>query len=355
MCALLDNGESAPVVLSMTCLDGYFVLPHPTGWGYEAIAEVMTRADGRGAVASWSPTGQGIVAGHDLLDSGFFEAVFLDGLRSLGAATTAGKLKLWASGGNLELLDTYLLFGDPAMEINALDAQADLQVGKSVTPAGTVLPGSVVNYALTFTNAGPSTAHDIVLTDLVPSLLTNAKVTYTSPEVIGLIPGTTFAWEVQDLPPGASGSIRWRAIVGNSAPPGDLVNTAQIAGAETDPLPDNNTAQVTNQVAAVMRVQAITLKYTQPTPGRYAITGAVRISDLARSPVGGATVQAQWTWPDGSVTTGQAVTNSMGNATFRIKALQTGSYELCVTDVTKAGAVYLPSRNLETCDTVDIP
>jgi hypothetical protein len=78
---------------------------------------VVTRAEGKGAVASWSPTGLGVVSGHDCLDRGFFQALFQDGLLTLGQATTAGKLNLLASGSNLDLLDTYLLFGDPALHI----------------------------------------------------------------------------------------------------------------------------------------------------------------------------------------------------------------------------------------------
>ena len=87
----------------------------------------MTRADGKGAVASWSPTGLGVSTGHEYLDRGFFQAVFQDGVRTLGEATTAGKLKLWATGGNLDLLDTYLLFGDPAT--NMLTPAVSVSIG----------------------------------------------------------------------------------------------------------------------------------------------------------------------------------------------------------------------------------
>lgn len=66
----------------------------------------MVRAQGGGAVASWWP-------------SGFYRAVFTDGLRALGSATTQAKLSLWMeTPGFGELIDTYLLFGDPAMELS---------------------------------------------------------------------------------------------------------------------------------------------------------------------------------------------------------------------------------------------
>ena len=350
---LLQNAGRLPVMLPMTCYEGYYHYPFPADYDYDALAEVITRAGGRGAVASWSPTGAGIVTGHSMLNTGFFEAALQDGLRSLGQATTAGKLKLWATGVYLDLLDTYLLFGDPATRMNTLGA--DLAVTKSVSPAGTVLPGSVIEYTLAFANNGPATAHGVVLSDPLPALLTNPKVVYQSPEVVGLIPGTSFAWEIADLPAGASGSVRWKARVLTSAPPGDLVNTAEIAGAEADSDTANNSAAVTSQVAAAMRVASIVLTPAQPVPGKYAITAKVRIVDAVRAPVGGAAVSVEWSWPDGSTTTQQALTNSTGTAQFRIKATQLGTYRLCVTDVVKVGWYYNGAANAETCDSVTIP
>ncbi len=114
----LNNLNRYPVILSMTCWDGYYVYPNPTGGFYEAMAEVFTKPANKGAVASWSATGMGVTRGHDYLSQGFFNAVFRDGLANLGQATSYGKLYLWTSRENLDLMDTYLLFGDPATNIN---------------------------------------------------------------------------------------------------------------------------------------------------------------------------------------------------------------------------------------------
>ncbi len=114
----LNNLNRYPVMLSMTCWDGYYVYPNPTGGFYEAMAEVFTKAANKGAVAAWSPTGMGVARGHEYLNQGFFNAVFRDRLDQLGQATSYGKLYLWTSRENLDLMDTYLLFGDPATKIN---------------------------------------------------------------------------------------------------------------------------------------------------------------------------------------------------------------------------------------------
>jgi len=114
--ANLTNTGKYPVFVSMSCYDGFYHYPLLTSSGNDSIAEVVTRADQKGAVASWSPTGNGDLAGHDLLNEGFFDALFKFGLDDLGSATSSGKTKLWASGSFTYLLDTYLLFGDPATQ-----------------------------------------------------------------------------------------------------------------------------------------------------------------------------------------------------------------------------------------------
>lgn len=113
----LENQNKLPIILAMTCLDGYYISPYQYSSDREAMAEVITRAQGKGAIASWSPTGFGDIKGHDVLNRGFFKAVFSNGVRTIGEATQSSKLDLWSSGYNLYLLDTYLLFGDPANRI----------------------------------------------------------------------------------------------------------------------------------------------------------------------------------------------------------------------------------------------
>ena len=115
---LLTNTESLSINLSMTCTDGFFHDPSYDFAQYEGLAETVTRSTDAGAIASWSPTGLGIVTGHDYLDRGFLQAYFnLEATTTLGDAVWAGKLNLWQTGSNQDLLDTYTLFGDPALRI----------------------------------------------------------------------------------------------------------------------------------------------------------------------------------------------------------------------------------------------
>ncbi len=107
--------------------------------------------------------------------------------------------------------------------------------------------------------------------------------------------------------------------------------------------------------AATMHVHAVKVQYTALGGGRYVVTGSVRIVDQNGLLVGGATVSAEWTLPNGSVVPQQAVTGAKGTATFRTKSRTTGTFEVCVTDVVKSGYVYDPEQNRATCGVVTIP
>lgn len=108
----LTNTGKYPVMLEMTCFTGYYQIPYLPG-----LAEVNVRRASAGALASWSPTGQGLATGHDFLDHGFLNAVYNQGERAVGEATLVGKSELLASGGNYDLLDTFVLLGDPASRL----------------------------------------------------------------------------------------------------------------------------------------------------------------------------------------------------------------------------------------------
>ena len=126
--AAMSNGRRLPVMLSMTCFTGYF--HHPE---YGTLDEMMLRHSGGGAVATWSPSE--LTSGHDVLLGGFYDAVFSDGLTELGPAIAASKAALPAA--YVGLLDTYHLFGDPAM---------DLQLAQLGWPHSVYLPAVLRKY-----------------------------------------------------------------------------------------------------------------------------------------------------------------------------------------------------------------
>ncbi|MFL7808614.1 MAG: hypothetical protein AB8I80_08290, partial [Anaerolineae bacterium] len=74
-------------------------------------------------------------SGHDALLAGFYDAVYDGGLTELGAATAASKAAL--PGAYADLLDTYHLFGDPAM---------NLHLSHIEWPYSAYLPSAFKNY-----------------------------------------------------------------------------------------------------------------------------------------------------------------------------------------------------------------
>lgn len=115
------------------------------------------------------------------------------------------------------------------------------------------------------------------------------------------------------------------------------------------------TVTISNQyVPLPMYVRNIALRARLRTGG-YLIKGTVRIVDEALQPVPEATVSVRWTLPDGSIRDVQALTNARGAAAFKLRSNQTGSFQLCVTGVSKSGMVYDPGRNRVTCQNVTVP
>ena len=113
----MANGHKFPIMLPMTCNEGYFIEP---ALGQQSTSEAGVRLAENGAIASWAPTGYGLSSGHDYLERGFFLSVFHGFGHELGAAATAGKLYLAANAPSqsyLDLIDTFLLMGDPALSL----------------------------------------------------------------------------------------------------------------------------------------------------------------------------------------------------------------------------------------------
>lgn len=133
--SLFNNPAMYPIFISMTCFTGFYILP-----GDETLDELLIRSENKGAVATWSPTGKGVASGHDLLDAGFFTAIYTNHVLTLGMATNAAKYYLYANSSGLhrELIDTYILFGDPAMLYKNTPTAVDLNYFQAGMASGGV-------------------------------------------------------------------------------------------------------------------------------------------------------------------------------------------------------------------------
>jgi hypothetical protein len=108
----LSNEQMLPVMLLMTCLNGYFILPD------RCLAEEMLLADGAGAVAIFTSTGMTDAQVQKLLDQGFIEALFQGGVIRLGQLSHHAKQTLLANTtGQEDTANSFSLMGDPAMTL----------------------------------------------------------------------------------------------------------------------------------------------------------------------------------------------------------------------------------------------
>ncbi len=196
---LLNNDQRTPIMLPMTCYDGYFQDPR-----FASLGETVVRVNGRGAVASWSATGLGVAHGHDYLERGFYTSVFGGGDPNLGQATIAGKVLLYVNDPRfLDLMDTYLLLGDPAM--NTLLIDTDLQVSDQLAPAVPVAQGEWISYTLAYTNAGPAIAVNALFTLELPTGLLDVAIQSSAP--MTAVPNQPNVWQLGSVPANAAGAI----------------------------------------------------------------------------------------------------------------------------------------------------
>ncbi len=317
----LSNGPYYPVVTAMTCYEGYYIQPQ-ADWRYYSLAETYLRASGKGWIASWSPTGLGVATGHHYLDEGFFQAVFLDDVRQLGPATLAGKLRLWASGASPDLLDTYLLFGDPALAMPLLET--DLSLDKAAQQLEVPLqPGDPLTFTLSLAAAGPATAHHVVLTDTLSPYIVSPTV-----QAAGLTlttrPGSRYVWDVADLPAGQAGTVTITAHLSWLAPAGPLVNQARVATSAQETDLQNNADLVTwlvipgppHQIAATADPPEL------PADGTSLSLVHAQVADTAGNPVADGTpvhfAADAGTFLDGS--TRYTTTTSQGGAEVFLRA-----------------------------------
>ena len=138
-----------------------------------------------------------------------------------------------ASGAS-PFLDPNLTNNTAPPVITAVIASADLRVGKS-GPA-LVNPGATFNYTITVTNAGPSKATSLSVTDNLP-----AGVTFVSASAGGVLNGGQVLWaNIGDLAAGLTTNLILTVTAPNEG--ASLSNIATVTSPVGDPQLTNNTS-----------------------------------------------------------------------------------------------------------------
>ena len=112
-----------------------------------------------------------------------------------------------------------------------LTIPADLSVTKSVDVASPDV-GTDVVFTITVSNAGPSNATGVVVTDLLPS-----GFSYVTDNSGGAYDSTTGRWSIGTLAVGTNQTLAITATVNDT---GNYINRAEATANESDPNTDNN-------------------------------------------------------------------------------------------------------------------
>jgi uncharacterized repeat protein (TIGR01451 family) len=133
-------------------------------------------------------------------------------------------------------------------------ASADLAISKTVTPPSPVVAGTDITYGIAVSNAGPSSASNVVVKDTLPAEVNVLAVTPSVGSCTWGIPGNPLQPLTCTMGSMISGGSATIAVVGRvdpRTPNGRVVNNnATISSAATDPNNGNNSATAAVTVIA---------------------------------------------------------------------------------------------------------
>ncbi len=107
----IKNGERLPILVTPTCLDGFFYHPQK-----DSLAEALLFESEGGIVAGLVPTGLSMPGAQETLMTAFFAEWFSSPAPTLGEAMLRAKQKVATDAPDVrEVIETFGLLGDPAL------------------------------------------------------------------------------------------------------------------------------------------------------------------------------------------------------------------------------------------------
>jgi hypothetical protein len=100
------------LLLTLNCLNGYFVAPN-----FDSLAEALVKAEGRGAIATLSPSGLSLDGPAHRYHRAVMAELTSGRHARLGDALLAAQAVYAETGLMPELLTVYQLLGDPGMRV----------------------------------------------------------------------------------------------------------------------------------------------------------------------------------------------------------------------------------------------
>jgi hypothetical protein len=157
----LNSTDTWPFSVSYSCYTGYFPF---LGGTDQSLAETLVLTPQRGSVADLASSGAHVAGSLGVFNQGLNHAVFQQRIQRAGQAVDAARLYYFQHASSfLDIIDTYILFGDPALKLRLPDAQladSTLAANRDWAP-----PGQPITLTATLTStAAVSTTAQLTLT-----------------------------------------------------------------------------------------------------------------------------------------------------------------------------------------------
>ncbi|TGO03578.1 hypothetical protein PN36_03525 [Candidatus Thiomargarita nelsonii] len=115
-------GNPLTFVMALNCINGLFSNYQQFDGHDDSLAEAFLKADGKGAIGVWAPTGQGYTFEHERLADEFFKLLLEENVTTLGPLTTEAKIRATYLKGELPPvnhvnLKIFTLFGEPSLQL----------------------------------------------------------------------------------------------------------------------------------------------------------------------------------------------------------------------------------------------
>jgi len=115
--ASLNNPNKLTFVVALNCQNGWFSYHKPFDGTSDSFAELFLKADNKGAIGMFAPSGLSYTHEHELLANELFKRLFKQKKAEIGPLTTQAKIAATISGVPEYIMEMFTLFGDPNLRL----------------------------------------------------------------------------------------------------------------------------------------------------------------------------------------------------------------------------------------------
>ena len=186
----LDANTEWPLTVSYGPLTSHFTTlnNYQNSNVWQSLGEALVRAPQRGSIADIGPSGLHITNASVVMNQGIVQAIFQNRIARLGEAQDAAKLYYYSNSSEWhDLIDTYLLLGDPATRLRLpLEEEPNTP---TPSPTLTTTPTSTPSPTLTTTpTSTPSPTLTTTSTSTPSPTLTTTPTNTPTPQLSSISP-----------------------------------------------------------------------------------------------------------------------------------------------------------------------